>query len=432
MSKKKKLNIGIIIGRIGDVDGVALETEKWITVLEEMGHEIYILSGRYKHRIIKEENETLYPTLSFFSPECEWEQNRAFYYPEYDPAELLKHLDSTSDRIAVEIFKWALKNNIDVILAENNTALPSHLSMGLGIKKVIKKSGIPLIAHEHDYYWERGDRYKTPHKEVAEMIENTFPLIGNNVIHAVINLHSQKQLKNRFNVDSVIVPNVMDFNKPYGAKDEYNKHLKSSFGFDEEAILMFQITRIVERKGIEVAIELIKKLDDERIKLIITGSAADDARKGYYKKLIDHIEKAHLQKQVIFGHRTILNNRGVSLFDSKKIFSLSDAYANAVATTYFSTYEGFGNAFVESVLAKTPIFVNNYKPVYWPDIGSKGFKTVQLEDNILTDQAVKDMKRILFDPEEQKEIAEYNFNLGKKYFSYEVLKEKLEELFGNF
>jgi len=39
------MNIGIIIGRIGGVDGVALETEKWIDVLKSMGHGIFILSG---------------------------------------------------------------------------------------------------------------------------------------------------------------------------------------------------------------------------------------------------------------------------------------------------------------------------------------------------------------------------------------------------
>ena len=30
------MKIGIIIGRIGDVDGAALETEKWIKILNEM------------------------------------------------------------------------------------------------------------------------------------------------------------------------------------------------------------------------------------------------------------------------------------------------------------------------------------------------------------------------------------------------------------
>ena len=42
------MNIGIIIGRIGGVDGVALETEKWIDVLKSMGHTIYTLSGQFQ------------------------------------------------------------------------------------------------------------------------------------------------------------------------------------------------------------------------------------------------------------------------------------------------------------------------------------------------------------------------------------------------
>ncbi len=46
------MKIGIIICRIGDVDGAALETEKWIKVLHEMGHKIFILSGRFKKTIV--------------------------------------------------------------------------------------------------------------------------------------------------------------------------------------------------------------------------------------------------------------------------------------------------------------------------------------------------------------------------------------------
>jgi hypothetical protein len=111
-----------------------------------------------------------------------------------------------------------------------------------------------------------------------------------------------------------------------------------------------------------------------------------------------------------------------------KIYSLSDAYANARACTYFSTYEWFWNAFIECVLAKKPIFVNNYKPVYRPDIWSKWFKTVMLEDNIITDEKLEEIKKIIFDEELAKEIWEYNFELWKKYFSFDVLEEKLNEL----
>ena len=89
---------------------------------------------------------------------------------------------------------------------------------------------------------------------------------------------------------------------------------------------------------------------------------------------------------------------------------------------------GFGNAFVEAVLAKKPIFVNNYEPVYWPDIGSKGFKTVMLENNNLTDERVNEIEEVIYNEKLCKEIGEFNFELGKKYFSYKTLQTKLEEL----
>jgi len=247
--------------------------------------------------------------------------------------------------------------------------------------------------------------------------------------HAVINKHGREILKEKFNISSLVVPNVMDFSEPYGELDDYNKGLPKAIGLKETDIPLFQITRIVKRKGIETALELLHRLEDKNIKLVITGSAADDDRKGYYRELINIIDKRKLNDQVIFAHHRILNNRDLTA-DKKNIYSLSDAYAHALACTYFSTYEGFGNAFVEAVLAKTPIFVNNYKPVFWPDIGSKGFKVVMLEDSVITDKALAEMEKIIHNKKLQKEIGEYNYNLGKLLFSYEVLHEKLEILFG--
>jgi hypothetical protein len=42
------MRIGIIIGRIGGVDGVALETVKWMDVLKKMGHKIFVMSGEFE------------------------------------------------------------------------------------------------------------------------------------------------------------------------------------------------------------------------------------------------------------------------------------------------------------------------------------------------------------------------------------------------
>ena len=421
------MKIGIIIGRIGGVDGVALETEKWIQVFQRMGHEVFILSGQFEERELDVTHETLYPVLSFFSPECEWEQDAAFFNPVEDSEQLLEDINSVSDEISSRILAWVKEKEIDVILSENASALPSHLSMALGIWKAVENSGLPTLTHDHDFHWERGERYISPHEEINKMVEKYFPLNLPNVKHAVINLHAKTRLKERFGIESIVVPNVMDFDTPYGLKTEENNNLLKDIGFSNGAIPLFQVTRIVERKGIEVAIDLIHKFDDDEMKLVITGNNNDDEGGKYYKQLINQIHDLKLNNQIIFASNLIQNHSWQGHHGSVK-YSLSDAYAYAKACTYFSTYEGFGNAFVEAVLAKTPVFVNNYKPVYMPDIGSKGFKVVMIEDNVLTDKAVKDMKEIVTNTKLNKEIGEYNFELGKKYFSYDVLQEKLEQL----
>jgi len=421
------MKIGIIIGRIGDIDGVALETQKWIAVLQRMGHDIYVLSGHFKEDVVAPENQKALRFLSFFSPECEWEQNRAFYFPPDDPERLLSHLDGTANHVATAIFQWVLENCIDVLLVENASSLPAHLSMGMGIKRVAERLCIPVVIHHHDFYWERGDRYASPFPEITQIVEETFPLRASNARHAVINSNQQSVLRQKFDIESIVVPNVMDFDVPFGQKDAYNASLPADIGLNDGDIPLFQITRIVERKGIEVAISLVDRLEDKRVKLVITGSAADDHRKGYYSELLRQIDENGLQDRVIFAHHKLLSKRDRSATGGR-IYSLSDAYANAVACTYFSTYEGFGNAFIEALVARKPIFVNNYEPVFWPDIGSLGFKTVMLQKNNLTDEAVAEIDRIIHDPAEQAQIAEHNFELGRQHFGYDVLEEKLRAI----
>jgi glycosyltransferase involved in cell wall biosynthesis len=420
------MRIGIIIGRIGGVDGVALETEKWIEVLKRMGHEIFILSGQYEERPMNSTCETLVPEMSFFSPESFWSQKKAFFHPETDPAELIEHIDLYSKVIYKKILDWIKQQKIELIISENASCLPSHLEMGLAIKNAVKRSGIPTITHDHDFAWERRDRYRSPHPAINEYVESNFPMRLHNV-HAVINTHAGETLKQRFGRESVNVPNVMNFDIPYGVPNDYNKNVNRVLGYRDDDILLFQITRVVRRKGIETAIDLVHRLEDERIKLVITGNYADDEGSKYYNDLVQQIHDLKLGERVRFAYHCF-HNKGTSSQGEECGYSLSDAYARARACTYFSTYEGFGNAFVEAVLARRPIFVNNYKPVYWPDIGSKGFRAVMLEDSVLTSEALEEMKMVIYNDKINREIAEHNFELGKILFSYHTLEVKLKEL----
>ncbi len=412
------MRIGIIIGRLGGVDGVALETEKWIDILKKLGHKVFIMSGEFESWQIDYERDYLFPALSFFSAEAEWEQRKAFFEPDKDPNLLLDHVEKWSDMIEKVMLQWVKDKKIDIILSENASALPCQLSMGIAIKKLITRTGLPIVTHDHDFHWERGQRYISTHPEINQYIDDNFPLLLPNVKHAVINTFGVETFKKRFDIDATLVPNVMDFNRVYGVPTPENEMFLRDVGIKNGEIALLQVTRIVRRKGIETAISLIDKLNDKKLKLVITGNNHDDENREYYNELIDQIHELNLSSQIIFASHKVLDHK-----------DLSDVYAHGRACTYFSTYEGFGNAFVEGVLAKKPIFVNNYKPVYMQDIGSKGFETVMIEDGKLTNQKVQQMSDIIYNPKWCKEIGEYNFKLGQKYFSYDVLEEKLNKLF---
>ena len=420
------MKIGIIIARIGGIDGVALETEKWIKVLRRMGHEIYVVAGQFEKRKLDTSYEKRIPELSLFSPESYWGQKKAFFDPDGDPQEVIGHFELYSELIFKKLYDWVSATDIELVISENASALPIHISLGMAIKKLLERTELPAITHDHDFAWERGDQYTSRDKAINQLVQETFPLRLPNTYHAVINTAARDTLKENYNRDSIVVPNVMDFNQPFGEITDYNKNLKQDLGLEEDDILLFQVTRIVERKAIDVAIRLVEKLDDKRIKLIITGGYVDDEGNKSYYELMDLIHNLGISDRVHFAYEKFSHGLKGEIHDG--MYTLSDAYAHARACTYFSTYEGFGNAFVEAVLSKTPVFVNNYKPVFWPDIGSKGFRTVMLENNELTDEKVEQMREVIYNGQLNHEIGEYNYQLGKKHFSFEVLQEKLEQL----
>lgn len=419
------MKIGIVIGRIGGEDGVALETEKWIEILQRLGHEVVILTGALEGTL--NTPTTLLPLLAFDHPDVVEEQGAAFFGATPPPGFCAK-IKLGAEHIRDGILRWIEAERIERLLIENASALPCHLQMGWGVQMAVAASSCPTITHDHDFAWERGARYETPLPCVREIITAAFPLDLPCVRHAVINLNARAVL-GAHGIESVVAPNVMDFAQPYAQLDDYNADLRASLGLAEEDILLFQITRIVRRKGIETAIELVDQLKDPRVKLVITGNATDDDPGApYLSELKALTARLGLQAQVLFAGARFDNQRG-RLASGEKVYSLSDAYAHADACAYFSTYEGFGNAFVEAVLARRPIFVNRYEPVYWPDIGSKGFEAVMIEGGRLTPEAVAEMKAILMSPPRRAAIAARNFEIGRRAFSYEALTPTLAGLF---
>jgi len=131
---------------------------------------------------------------------------------------------------------------------------------------------------------------------------------------------------------------------------------------------------------------------------------------------------------LIFASDIVNHQRGTNP-DGKKIYSLSDLYQYADLVTFPSSYEGFGNAFLEALYYKKPLLVNNYS-VYAFDIKTKDFRTIEIDDYI-TQQAVDFTRKVLSDKDLRQEMVEHNYDLARRYFSYGVLHEKLDAILRN-
>jgi glycosyltransferase involved in cell wall biosynthesis len=258
-----------------------------------------------------------------------------------------------------------------------------------------------------------------------DLLDTTFPPDLPNIQHVTINTIAQARLKARRRIDSIVVPNVHDFATAPPGIDAYNRDLRSALGLQPGELFILQPTRVIQRKGIELSIELLHRMDLPNPRLFITHRAGDEGL-SYWLWLQREAQMMGVQLQLV--DHIIDQQRGQS--QGSRIYSLWDAYPHADLVTYPSLYEGFGNALLETVYFKRLAVVNRY-PVYNADIEPLGFQFIEL-DGFVGDRAVEDTARLLKDPDQVRSMVETNYQIAQEHFSLEVLERKLREILQDF
>jgi glycosyltransferase involved in cell wall biosynthesis len=164
---------------------------------------------------------------------------------------------------------------------------------------------------------------------------------------------------------------------------------------------------------------------DLKARLVISHASGDEGY-GYEKRVRDYSKS--LEVNTLFICHIIDDSRGLTE-DGRKIYSLEDVYPHADLVTYPSTFEGFGNAFLEAIYHRKPIVVNNYS-IYSFDIKPKGFKVIEF-DGYITDETVKQTREVLSNKELCHDMVEHNYQIALKHYSYSVLRQKLKNLLLN-
>jgi glycosyltransferase involved in cell wall biosynthesis len=410
--KHRAKNIGFISTRLAGTDGVSLETAKWADVFEADGFSCFYFAGELDR---PKESSYLAEEAHFTHPEIEEIQGKCFGVTKRDRS-LTRKIEEIKEKLKDDIYAFIEKFEIDILIPENALTIPMNIPLGLAITEVLIETEMPAIAHHHDFYWER-DRFMT--NAAWDYLNMAFPPNLPSVHHTVINSFAAEQLSLRTGITSEINPNVMDFENPPPAPDDYAKDVKEALGIEEDELFILQPTRIVQRKGIEHAIELISRLG-MKARLVISHSAGDEGH-DYEDRLREYSE--HMNVNTLFAYDVVDDKRGTTE-DGRKIYTLSDIYPHADLVTYPSIFEGFGNAFLEALYFRKPIMVNTYS-IYTKDIKPKGFLAIEMDGYVT--QAVVDLtKKVLSDPDLCQQAVDRNYEIAIQNFSYATLRRRLK------
>ncbi|MES2209697.1 MAG: glycosyltransferase family 4 protein [Chloroflexota bacterium] len=431
--------IGFISTRFAGTDGVSLETAKWASTLERIGHTCYYFAGVCDR---PPERSRVVPEAFYRHPDIE-AINRRAYVGEWDangheddttpgpknvpgvsvsihtrPPAVSLRIHELRETLKAELRAFVAQFELELLIIENASAIPLNLPLGLALAEFVAETGMPVIAHHHDFHWER-QRFLM--NCVPDILAAAFPPIHPSIRHVVINSIQASQLASRHGVTARVIPNVMEFEDPPGPPAVDPAIIRANLGVATGELLLLQPTRVIQRKGIEHAIEFTRRLG--RPARLVISHASGDEGPGYETRVREFADL--LGVDVRFESEVVADKPGHTP-DGRRIFTLADVYPAADFVTYPSAFEGFGNAFLEAVYHRRPILVNNYS-TYEVDIRPRGFRAVWF-DGFISDATMALARRLLDDPPLAAAWADRNYELGARHFSFTILRRHLEDL----
>ena len=416
--KVKNPSFGFISTRFHGNDGVSLETQKWANVIRSKGCSVYFMAGDLD---TDPEISHFAPLASFQNPEIAALNEQIFHYKNRTRL-TSRRIQDIKEALKDELESFYEKFRFNVLVVQNALSIPLNIPLGLAITEFITEHEVSTIVHHHDFFWER-QRFNS--FTAIDYLRNSFPPVHPCIQHVVINSIAGDELSRHAGVSWTLIPNILDFKEKPPVIDSYSKDFREQIGIDEDSLVVLQPTRIVSRKGIEISIELVKRLEYPKAVLLITHEAGDEGFE-YRERIEEYADFMGIEMKIIAdriaGTRKVLEN-------GTKFYTLEDVYLHTDVVTYPSLHEGFGNTFIEAIYFRKPIIINRY-PIFEADIEPKGFEVVSF-NRYLTQQKIDEIHRLLYDKKQQEEMAEVNFMLGWRYFSYEFLIEKLEQLLMN-
>jgi len=282
--------------RLGGTDGVSVEAAKWEWALGVLGFSTRRIAGEICGP--PRPDDAVLPGFAIDAPAGA------------DARELSPAIDGA-----------------DVVVVENLCSLPLNAHASYAASDALAGHRGRIVFHHHDLPWQRA--------RFAGLQGLPPDLPG--ALHVVLNDRSRAELGAR-GTTATTIRNTFDFDAPPGDR----ARTRTELGVGDDDVLVLQPTRAIARKnvpgGVSFAEELAPLVSDRRVVYWLTGPAED----GYGPELARLMAATTLP--VVVGRAA----------------SAAAAYAAADVVVFPSTWEGFGNPVVESMIARRPLAAHRY------------------------------------------------------------------------
>lgn len=406
--------------RVGRMDGVSLEIANWKEILEKEGMEVKLAGGPYSLGA-----DYVVPHLeNQLDPEGYLLDGEAFGgFKNLGEDKWTRQFEERQGKLEAEFEEMLGKIKPDRLIVSNIWSVGENLAAAGALARVAARTGIKTVAVHHDFWWENV-RYKEPSgKRVRAELGKFFPPILPSLTHCCINSIARRELAKRKGIVAEVLYDTLDFGVEPGQRKEECWGLLRAAGVRPGDKIILQATRIVRRKNIELAVDVVAGLQKKLGNVVLALSGYAEKRdEGYERQLLEYADK--------LGIRLARINGVVATRDKPGACSLMDVYPFADVVTYPSCYEGFGNQFLEAVHAKKPIVVFEY-PVFKEDIKPLGFDVISLGDKVMYDKngwakvpeevletAICQAIGMLENKEKCRKMTAKNFAIAKANFSY--------------
>ncbi len=264
-------------------------------------------------------------------------------------------------------------DGVACVIVENVCSLPLNAAATTAL--ALELEGRPAILHHHDLPWQR-----------PQFRDHVGPPSDPSWRHVTINERSRDDLARR-GIAATVIPNHFDLDPPSGDR----AGLRAALGVGDDLLVVHPV-RAIPRKDVAGAIRLAERLEAT---YWLVGGAED----GFGPELDRLLAAARTPTRL-----------GLPLG-----FEIPDVYAAGDVVVLSSTWEGFGNAAIESVAYRRPLARRAYPLMQ--EIERHGLRFFDLD-------AIEALRSFVAAPDEA--LLDDNVAIARKVYDLSLLPGRLE------